>query len=278
MSTESPNPNPNPNPIIIDPRMLNNYYDHDDEISLVDLWRSLVKQKSILFLTIFIVVALAVLFIFLTPETYTYKTDVSIGTQAQAQAQLIQSPEAIVANFDNAIIPKILRQQHQQAPENKLEVSASIPKKTDSVLLSSKGTIEQKKAITELHQQLISILTEAHRNKVLHTVNYLNDELISSQSMLAKLSEQSKSNANNSEQLTLKITMQIINLENNIRKTKRSIAGVTDTKSAMGTIQSIKPTNKSSKLILAVSIVLGLFMGIFVALFAGFIAKVKEEK
>lgn len=274
--TNKPNLSENPNQIIIDPRMLSSHYNSDDEISLVDLWLSLVKQKNILFLTTFIIVALTVLYIFLIPDTYTYKTDISIGTQGQGQGQgqLIQSPEAILANLDNAIIPKILRQQHQQSPENKLEVSASIPKKTDSVLLSSKGTNEQKKAITELHQQVISILAEAHRKKVLHTLSYLNDELISSQSMLAKLTEQSKSNPNTYEQ----ITMQVINLENNIRMTKRNVALFTDTKSAMGTIQSIKPTNIDSKLILAASIVIGLFMGIFTALFANFLAGIKEEK
>lgn len=268
-------------PIMIDPRILNNYYSQDNEISLVDLWLSLVKQKNVLFLTTFIFLVLAVLYILLVPETYTYKTDISVGTQAQAQAQaqdqdqdqLVQSPEAIVAILDNAIIPKILRQQHQQDPDNKLDVSASTPMNTDSVLLISKGTLEQKKAITELHQQLISILAEAHRNKVVHTINYLNDELISLQSMLTKLTEQAKSNASYNE----KITLQIINLENNIRETKRSISEFTETKSVMGTIQSINPTNKSSKLILAVSIILGLFMGIFTALFANFLAKVKEK-
>lgn len=47
MATTKQADNSNSNPIIIDPRMLGNYYDHDDEISLVDLWLSLVKQKKV---------------------------------------------------------------------------------------------------------------------------------------------------------------------------------------------------------------------------------------
>jgi len=46
----------------------------------------------------------------------------------------------------------------------------------------------------------------------------------------------------------------------------------------MGAVQSVKPSNKSSKFILAISIVFILFLGIFAALFAGFIAKVKEQR
>lgn len=263
-------------PIMIDPRMLTNYYSQGGEINLIDLWLSLVKRKKVLFLTIFIVVALAVLYISLAPEIYTYKTDISIGTQSpsQSQSQFIQSPESIVASLDNAIIPKILGQQHQQNPNNELDISASSSKDTDSVLLISKGTAEQKKVISELHQQLISILAKAHHNKVIHTLNYLNDELISLQSRLIVLTEQAKTNTNYNEQITL----QIINLENSIRETKQSISQFTETKSSLGTVQSIRPTSKSHNLILVISLVLGLFMGIFAALFAGFLAKVKVQK
>jgi len=265
--------------------MLNSYYDQDDEISLVDLWLSLVKQKNILFSTMLVVIVMAIIYITMVPETYTYKTDIAIGTQtqtqtqsqsqsqSQSQTQLIQSPEAIAANLDNAIIPKILRQQHLNQPDNKLGVSASIPKKTDSVLLTSKGTSSQKEAIVELHQQLIIIIAKSHQNKIQNILNYLNEELISSQSLLLELNKKLQYSADENQQVTL----QVINLENNIRQTKRSIAEFTPTRSAMGTVQSVKPTNKSSKLILAVSIVLGLFLGIFVALFAGFIAQVKEK-
>jgi hypothetical protein len=259
------------NPIIIDPRMLSNYYVQDDEISLVDLWLSLVEQKKVLFSAMLTVIVSAILYIIVIPETYTYKTDITIGTQAQAQ--LIQTPEAIAANFDNVIIPKLLTQLHFTQVDNKLNASVSIPNKTNSVLLTSKGTVTQKEAIIKLHQQLITILAQSHQNKIQHIQDYLNEELISSQSMLTKLNNKPQSSAGYNEQITL----QLINLENNIRQTKRSIAEFTPTHSAMGTVQSVKSTNISSKLILAASIVLGLFLGIFAALVAGFIAKVKEQ-
>ena len=277
----SNSPQENQNPIIIDPRMLNNFYDQSDEISLVDLWLSLVKQKKIFFTTTLIIILLAVLYILFIPETYTYKTDITIGTQAQAQAQaqaqvqaqLIQSPEAIAANLNNAIIPKLLKQQHLSQPENKLLVSTSTPKNTDSVLLTSKGSLGQKDVISELHLQLINVLAKSHSKKVQHKLDYLKQELISSQSILANLNKKSQTSSSESEQITL----QMINIENNIRQTKRDIAEFTPTHSAMGTVQSVKP-NISSQLILVISMVLAVFMGIFAALFAGFIAKVKEQQ
>ena len=276
MST-NPTDNSNKQPIMIDPRMLGNYYDQDDEINLVDLWLSLVKQKNVFFATASIIILFSVLYILLAPENYTYKTDIAIGTQSQSQSQsqsqLIQSPEAVAANLNNAIIPKILKQQHINKPDSQLDVSVSIPKKTNSVLLTSKGTLEQNSAIAELHQQLINILADSHSNKVQHKLAYLKEELISSQSMITNLNKKLSNPTTGNEQLTL----QIINLENNIRQTKRDIAEFTPTHSAMGTVQSIKPSNKSGKLILAVSIVLALFMGLGAALFAGFIVKVKEQ-
>ncbi len=262
-------------PILIDPHMLNHYY-HHDEISLVDLWLSLLAHKNVFFITFIFIISLAAVYITVTPKTYFYKTDISIGTQTQTQTQtqFIQSPEAIVANLDNAIIPKLLMQQHLNQPDNKLNVTASIPKKTNSVLLISKGTIDQKEAITKLHQQLIDVLAESHHKKVAPMLNYLKDELASSQSLSTKLNEQVKNAPDNNDQLAL----QMINIENTIRETKRSLAEFTETRSAMGTVQSIKPANKSSKLILSVSFVLGVFMGVFAALFAGFLAKVKEQQ
>ena len=266
-------------PILIDPRMLNNYYDHDDEINLVDLWLSLLAHKNVFFIIFIFIISLAAIYIAVTPKTYNYKTDIAIGTQTSqtsqtSQTQLIQPPEAIAANLENAIIPKIVMQQHLKHPNNKLDVTVSSPKNTNSVLLTSKGTIDQKEAITKLHQQLINVLAESHRKKAASMLDYLKDELTSSQSMLTKLSAQSKQLSANNDQITL----QLINLENTIRETKRNIAQFTETHSAMGTVQSIKPANKSSKLILAVSIVLGLFMGVFAALFTGFLTKVKEQQ
>ena len=263
-------------PILIDPRMLNNYYDHDDEINLVDLWLSLLAHKNVFFIIFIFIISLAAIYITVTPKTYNYKTDIAIGTQTSqtSQTQLIQPPEAIAANLENAIIPKIVMQQHLKHPNNKLDVTVSIPKNTNSVLLTSKGTLDQKEAITKLHQQLINVLAESHRKKAASMLDYLKDELTSSQSMLTKLSAQSKQLSANNDQITL----QLINLENTIRETKRNIAQFTETHSAMGTVQSIKPANKSSKLILAVSIVLGLFMGVFAALFTGFLTKVKEQQ
>ncbi len=258
------------NPIIIDPKMINNYYDQHNEISLVDLWSSLVKQKKVLFSTMLTVIVLAIVYIMVVPETYTYRTNITIGTQAQAQ--LIDSPENIIASLNNLIIPRILTRQHVSQPDNKLDVSASIPQNTNSVLLNTKGTSEQKEAITELHQQLITILAEYHQNKAQPILDYLKEELTDSQAMLAELNKKAQSFSGDNEQITLLL----INLENSIRQTKRNIAEFTPTHSTIGTVPSVKSTNKSM-LILAVSIVLGLFLGIFSALFAGFIAKVKEQ-
>jgi len=103
---------------------------------------------------------------------------------------------------------------------SKLGVFVSIPKKTDSVFLMSKGTIAQKESIAEIHQQVITILAKSHQTIIQHILDYLNEELNSSQSMLVELNKQLQPSAGNNEQSTL----QVINRENNIRQTKRSIA------------------------------------------------------
>lgn len=258
-------------PVIIDPRLFNNYSDSGDGVSLVELWILFVKYKKMLFISMLAVIVLAFVYMLFIPEQYIYKTDISIGTQSESQ--LVQSPEAIVANLDNAIIPKLLKQQHIKQPGNKLKVFASIPKDTDSVLLTTKGTVDQGTAIITLHKQLIAILAESHTSKTQHMVDYLKDDLISSQLMLDELNNKTLGSQGDNEQIIL----QIISIKENIRKTKRNIAEFTPTYSALGTIQSLKPTNKNIKIIIVASLFIGLFIGTSSVLFAGFLDKVKNQ-
>ncbi len=72
-------------PIIIDPNMLNNYYNQGDEISLVELWRSLVEQKTVFFATFLIILIAGCAFSLIQPTLYEYSTTIEIGTQADIQ-------------------------------------------------------------------------------------------------------------------------------------------------------------------------------------------------
>lgn len=106
MATTKQADNSNSNPIIIDPRMLGNYYDHDDEISLVDLWLSLVKQKKVFFTTTSIIILFTLVYILLVPESYTYKTDIAIGTQAQPKPK----PKPNLFNHQKQLLPTLIMQ------------------------------------------------------------------------------------------------------------------------------------------------------------------------
>ncbi len=266
----------NATPIIIDPRLLQGYYNHDDEISLADLWLTLVEQKRVFFTVFITLILLALLYVLITPKRYEYKTVITIGTQAQAQAQaqaqLIESPASVKARLDNAIIPKVLMQQSQHA--DPLDISVTVPKNTLSVLLASKGTQDQEHAIRDFHNQLIQILHDAHQRKTAPLLTYFQEELSSTQTLLDNLHAQKKQPTKEQNDLT----MQIINLENLLHELKLNLALFSQTRSDMGTVRSAKPINKSSKLILAVTVVLGMFAGIFAALFAGFIANIKNKK
>jgi hypothetical protein len=264
------------------PEVMSSDSHHNDEINLVDLWLSLVTHKKVFFITTALIIFLAVLYIKILPsssEVYIYKTDLVIGTLAKTMPdapphpRLIQSPETVIANLNNAIIPMFLSQQHLAQPTNKLNVSASIPPKTKYILLTSKGTNEQQDTITKLHQQIVSLLNESHQNLIQSITVSLNEDLNKLQSVLPKLLDQLKDDATYNEALT----SQILAIEEKIRQTKRTIAQFRDTHSAMGTVQTVNPSKGIEQIILAGSVVLGLFMGLLAALFASFLVKVKEQ-
>jgi|GEM_PF-3578285 len=254
--------------IVLDPREINSCLIHSDDFSLVDLWLSLVLQKRAFFFVVALCLILAVIYSTVSPRTYSYKTNISIGMQAAGE--YIQSPDSVVAYFNNAILPKVLKLQHLAFPDNNLDVSISIPKNTNSVLLSSEGTTHQKEAIIILHKQLVDALVKSHQNRVARTLSYLNDDLDILNLRLSKLIKLSES-ANNDL-----LTMQIIELETNSRETKKDIIQFTNTHSEMGTVQSPKPT-QNRLLFLTASTIFSLFLGLLAAAFANFFVKVKEK-
>ena len=254
---------------VLDPREINSYLIHSDDFSFVDLWLSLVLQKRVFFFAVALCLILAVIHSTVLSRTYSYKTSISIGMQQGGE--YIQSPDEVAEYFNNAILPKVLKQQHLAFPDNELDVSISIPKNTNFVLLSSKGTTHQKEAIVILHSQLVNALVKSHQNRVARTLSYLNDDLDNLNLRLSRLIKLSESDNN------VLLSMQIIQLETNSRETKKNIIQFTNTHSEMGTLQSSKPTH-NHLLFLTVSTIFSLFLGLLAAAFANFFVKVKEKR
>ena len=167
---------------------------YEDEISLIDLWLILIRQKKVL-IVIFLVCAISgLLFATLKPDTYTYTTSIEIGTQVQKDnIRPIEDPQTLLAKLQESYIPLMIHEYFKaHSGENKedFEVKARVPKESQIIVLESKGSEAQAPTYLALqqrivdkvkqdHQRIVGILkkeVENQRNKAISKLNELKDE------------------------------------------------------------------------------------------------------
>jgi len=147
-------------PIIIDPRMLQNTYNYDDEMSLVDLWLTLVKQKKVFFSVFLIIVGVGLIFALTQPTLYEYSTVIEIGTKAD-KVTLIQPIETLKSEVTSAYINQAL---HEYFNKNKniIDIAVENPKGTDLLLLKSTGTKDQSDLHISIQNNILQKLISKH--------------------------------------------------------------------------------------------------------------------
>ncbi|MDF1584257.1 MAG: Wzz/FepE/Etk N-terminal domain-containing protein [Methyloprofundus sp.] len=161
--TNKPTDTPTNNPIIIDPRMLSNYYDHDDEISLVDLWLSLVKHRKVFWLTFLIIISLGFVFSISQPTVYDYITTIEIGTKADKET-LIQPVETVKSEITSAYINQALHDYYNDNDNDNdiIKVDVENPKDTSLLIIKSSGSIEQEAMHLTIQSKILDTLTRKH--------------------------------------------------------------------------------------------------------------------
>jgi len=149
----------NNKPIIIDPRILNNYYSQDDEINLVDLWLSLVKHKESFFITFLLIIGFGVIYTILQPVIYNYSTTIDIGTKADKET-LIQPVGTVKSEVNSAYINQALHDYYND--NDIITISVDNPNDTSLIILKSHGTSEESEIHLTIHQNILDRLTAKH--------------------------------------------------------------------------------------------------------------------
>lgn len=141
-----------------------------DEISLTDLFKILLKRKKTFIWTFFVIVMLTLVVALIKPKTYTYNTSIEIGTTVKKTAEgfdtvLIDQPDTVKAKLEHSYIPFVIQQYRQDHPEEKVvyKISAEVPKGSEVVVLSAKGTEKQAEAYITLEKGVVKKLIGDHK-------------------------------------------------------------------------------------------------------------------
>ena len=187
------------------------HYD-DDEISLIDLWLILVKHKKCIIGALVTVAILGIVAALLMSKTYSFTTTVELGARMDGQKTIpIEPVESVLAKLNNSYIPYALHGNVQSKAEGEklYKVSASIPGKSQTVLLTSKGRENEAGAYKSLHEQVVKSLKRDHGR----IMNVIRGELV-----LDKNKQQRALEANEEQNRILQAELKRIDVTANLMR------------------------------------------------------------
>ncbi|NEZ04119.1 hypothetical protein G4Y73_08130 [Wenzhouxiangella sp. XN201] len=141
---------------------------YEDEISLVDLAIGLWEQKWVVIGVAVLCTLLGVAYAVVRPLVYEYATTIEIGTRLEgSETQPVEPPGNVVAKLERNYIPEAIRTFEEELQEANggsvnLRVSASSPRDTNLVVLTSEGADDLGDYYIRLHERVVGRLASDH--------------------------------------------------------------------------------------------------------------------
>lgn len=137
-------------------------YRDNDEIDLVDLFLGLKKHWLAMLVTFCVLAVMGLVVASQWPQKFSYTTVLSVGgTLGTDGVQPLETPESVMAELENAYLPAELRAA-KTVTANPPRITISIPKGSNVVLLSAKGTRDQGSTIEALMKASLAHVIRQH--------------------------------------------------------------------------------------------------------------------
>ncbi|OLO09877.1 lipopolysaccharide biosynthesis protein [Chromohalobacter japonicus] len=246
-------------------------YEHDDEISLVDLAIILIRRWKAMAVIFVVVVALAVVFALMQTARYQYTSLYSVAeyTTANGQRVGVESPASAVAKVQNLYIGQATRnllEKHELAalPFN---IDVTNPSNTLLIQLDSDAAEESQPLVSELHQRIIDRLQQDQAQLVESRRNSLERQLASAKQALESAQQ---SNSPSAAELIATYYSRISDIEGQLNELREG-------EITQHAVQSLSVKGSNKKLIVILGIVLGGMLAIMGAFVMHFIGMVRQS-
>ncbi|PWW38190.1 Wzz/FepE/Etk N-terminal domain-containing protein [Chromohalobacter israelensis] len=240
------------------------HYEHDDEISLVDLAVILIRRWKAMAVIFFAVVAIAFAAAFLLPKSYQYTSLYSVAeyTNQNGQRVGVESPASAVAKVQNLYLGQATRKllEKHELESLPFEVSASNPSNTLLLQLDSEAAEDNQPLVAELHQQIIDRLQQDQAQLVERRHDSLERQLASAKQALESAQ---KSDSPSAAELIATYYSRISDIEGQLNELREGEV-------TQHAVQSLEPTGISRLLTIAVGVVFGGLLALMGALFIYF--------
>lgn len=234
-------------------------YIAENEISLVDLAKILIKQRIwFIGVTAIIVLAAFVYAMTLTP-LYRY---VSVYQVAEQDAnQPLSNIKGTLEIVDNLYLSKFIREfkKEQSIDTFPFDFNISSPENTSLILMNSDGSQEDSAQISNLHQYIATSIDKRQLNEIKQKQAQIKAQLESSNLALIEIKNSTSTNAGEIA----------VNLMNRISTLELQLAQLQEGK----LIQLAEQTERSSRVGKSTIIILGAVLGIVLGLLSAFLSE-----
>jgi LPS O-antigen subunit length determinant protein (WzzB/FepE family) len=240
--------------------------DYSDEISLVDLAATFIRRRRVFYVVFLLCTLGGLAYALLTPEKFDY---VSLVQLAEKDSKtLIQTPETVIATLEARWLPE---QQVLHYAENasKLPFDVSFQNTEDTALIrfTTGTTAKQKQLVEKVHAALIAKLNQHQGNLIRIEQARINAQIKSLTTVIDSMAMKTTDGDGSALSAAIQKKSELENALQNLGNLDVIVSAR----------QSIEKTGPKRSLIVALAVVLGLMLGVFMTFMVEFGSSVKKQ-
>lgn len=243
------------------------HYSQDDEISLIELAKILIKRWKAMVAVFCVVVLGALAYVLLTERSYEYVSIYQIAEEAPGRA--LETPNSVLAKANNLYVGSETRKLRESAGLKGLPFQVAVANPDDTLLISLGSTASEanNELVTRLHEALLTRIAEGQASRFESHQAALEQQLQSVERALEAV-----------EQSTSELAGELIaSYTERLTEIQQDLAQLSEGEVVQVAVQGLVPTGTSRSVIIALALVLGCIVAVVAAFFLEFASRVRQS-
>ncbi|PRY67396.1 Wzz/FepE/Etk N-terminal domain-containing protein [Halomonas ventosae] len=242
-------------------------YANDDEISLVDLAKILIRRWKLMAVTFLVIVLGALAYALLMERTYEYVSLYQVAEEGPGDG--LEKPASVVAKTSNLYLGAETRQLLDDEGLESLPfvTSVSNPEDTLMVKLVSQAAEANAAVAESLHAKVLERIEQGQQAQFERRREALQRQLESTERSLELAKESTSPSA---AELVASYSQRVADIQDRLAQLQEGQVVQT-------AVKSLKPTGTSRSLVMALAIVLGGMLAVMMAFLSQFAVAVRES-
>ncbi|WP_280551821.1 Wzz/FepE/Etk N-terminal domain-containing protein [Halomonas sp. 25-S5] len=244
----------------------------DDEISLVDLVKILIKRWKLMAATFVVIVLGALVYVLMMERSYDYVSLYQVAEQAPTEGRErggLEPPVTVVAKTNNLYLGSVTRQflQNESMESLPFDTSVGNPEDTFLVKLTSQATEENAPLVESFHAQVLKRIEQDQQVLLERRRKSLTGQLESAERSLELAKDSTSPSA---AELVASYSQRVADIQDRLEQLQEG-------QTVQTAVQSLKPSGTSRSLVMALAIVLGGMVALMMAFISQFAVAVRDS-